>query len=246
MASTPDGRRLTEAHRLAQARIGASAATDLLAAFDALDPEDLDGTTPRWLRVARQIVAGRHQQSAALAVRYYVAFRQLEAGRAALFMPELATLQVAAVDTSLTVTGPVAIKQAMTRGEQLDQAVDVARAVQAREGIRHTLAGGRDTITRATASDPVAVGWARATSGNACHFCQILASRGPVYSEDTVDFEAHGGCSCSAEPAFSRDTPWPPGSQEFRDLWDGDAASLARSEGISQSVAFRRLVEGRT
>jgi hypothetical protein len=246
VASTVEARRLTEAHRLAQARLGAEAVREMVAAWPLLDLEDLDGTVERWLRVAVPLVQRRREQSAALAGRYYTTFRELEAGAAARFVPTLATLAApTAVETSLLVTGPVSIKQAMSRGELLDQAADVARSRTAGEAMRHVLAGGRSTITTSVAADPVALGWARVTSGNACAFCRLIASRGPVFSEDTVDFEAHGSCSCSGEPVYRDDAPWPPGAQEYREMWDGAAAELAASEGISRTVAFRRLVEGR-
>lgn len=36
----------------------------------------------------------------------------------------------------------------------------------------------------------------------------MLASRGPVYAEDTVDFQAHDFCGCTAELSFETPQEW--------------------------------------
>lgn len=239
MASTPQGAALTEQHRLAQAALGRDVARLVLSAWPLLDIDDLDGTLDRWLRVVVPLVAGKQATSAALAAQYLRTFRKLEAPAAGRLAPVLAALDRAALTTSLVVTGPVAIKTALSRGVLPDLAVDHAKAGAARAAMRHALDGGRGTITAATAADPAAHGWARATSGKACGFCAMLASRGPAYKgHGTADFEAHDGCSCTAEPVYDRSTAWPAGARRYEDLWqqataaDGDTAN-----------AFRRLVE---
>ena len=59
----------------------------------------------------------------------------------------------------------------------------------------------RDTITESAIEDPGARGWQRETSGG-CSFCELLAGRGTVYSEESADFAAHDHCQCLAIPAF--------------------------------------------
>jgi hypothetical protein len=59
----------------------------------------------------------------------------------------------------------------------------------------------RDTITESAIADPDAQGWQRESSGG-CPFCDMLASRGEVYSEESADFAAHDNCECVAVPAF--------------------------------------------
>ena len=62
----------------------------------------------------------------------------------------------------------------------------------------------RDTITSNLVSDDAAKGWQRVTSGGACRFCRMLASRGAVYrSESTGRFASHPGCHCAARPVWS-------------------------------------------
>lgn len=88
------------------------------------------------------------------------------------------------------------------------------------DALRALIAGGterrianfsRRTIMGSTYADPQATGWQRQTRIGACGFCEMLASRGAVYSEETADFAAHGvkangsggECQCTAVPAFA-------------------------------------------
>jgi len=76
---------------------------------------------------------------------------------------------------------------------------------------------------------------ARVASANSCAFCAMLASRGPVYKEETVDFEAHDHCTCGSEPVYEG-AEWPPNSKEYQDLW---------YENHGSYKDFRAAVEGR-
>jgi hypothetical protein len=205
MAATLAGARLTEAHRLAQARIGVQTAAQMVTAWSLIDPNRLDNTTPDWLRVSLTFLQNQRNQSTQLAAAYLRAFRQLELGE--LVPPArilfAGSLDIAAATTSLTVTGPVSVKRAMTAGSDLAEAAQTARANTARSGMRHALGGGRDTITATVEADRFALGYRRVTSGGACDFCSMLAGRGAVYSGRTSKFDAHDGCSCSSEPVYA-------------------------------------------
>ncbi|WP_344734250.1 hypothetical protein [Nocardioides fonticola] len=99
--------------------------------------------------------------------------------------------------------------------------------------------------------DREAKGWARIARPTACSFCRLLASRGPVYTKDTVDFRAHvpingrgGTCQCTAEP-------WIGSSYEPTAQVRADAALYQQiaDEGFRGADArneFRRRIEGRT
>lgn len=241
MASDPRAARLTEAHRLAQARLGARMVAQMAAAWPLLDPENLDGTIERWLTVTVPMVRAQRITSARLAANYLAAFRMLELGSTAQFTPLLAeTLPVEAITTSLTVTGPIAVKTRMRISPIIAKAMEIGKASSAGAAMRQALGGGRQTISDTVAADPKALGWARATSGKVCHFCAMLASRGPVYSEDSVHFEAHDHCSCTSEPVYHRDTAWPVGSQRFKALWDESTHGLS---GDDARNAFRQALE---
>jgi hypothetical protein len=246
VAATDAGARLTEAHRLAQARLGAQTVQALRALFPLLDPANLDGTFERWLTGVLPLIRAQSATSARLAANYLTTFRTLELGAEATpHAPVLAAdIAVDAVSTSMLVTGPVTIRRALANNVPLVRALSTAEVASARAGMRHALNGGRNTILDTVRGDRSAIGWARSTSGKACSFCAMLASRGPVYSKDTVDFHAHDGCSCSSEPVYRPDSAWPSGARQYADTW-AEAKQTAHSEGIDTAVAFRRLIEGR-
>lgn len=239
MASSLQARRLTETHRLAQARLGAATIRQLLAAWALLQGDKLDKTLTRWLRVVFPIIAAQRVASAQIAAGYIATFRALELGGpdpgfAATTVSEFDAKQLA---TSMTVTGPVAVKNAMARGLSLDAALSIGAARSAAAGMRYALDAGRETILTTVAGDDEAVGWARAASGRACAFCAMLASRGPVYREETVAFKTHDHCSCTVEPVYRRSSSWPAGSERYRDVWDRVTGGKSGDDAIN---AFRQ------
>lgn len=211
---------LSEAHRQAQVRVGISTVLAIRQSWKLLDPADIDGTLPGWLAVASPIVTAHHDTSARLAARYYSLLRSAR-GHGTDFEPRPATPPPARlVSGALVLTGVTMLRRATLAGPPAPTQVTAAGDSAASTAMYYAQQGGRETITTAAATDPKAIGWARSTSGEACAFCALLASRGPVYrSEDSGGFEAHPGCSCSAEPVFSRDDPWPAGSREYRDAY---------------------------
>lgn len=240
MASTAEARRLTEGHRLAQNRLGAQTVAQMLTAWLLLDPADIDGTVEAWLRIAVPAVRGQHAASANLAAAYVRRFRTLENVPGRPPAVPRSVLPAEQTVTSLTVTGPATVKAATARGVPTAQAAALGATGSSRSAMRLALDGGRQMILDTVRADPQAEGWARATSGNPCHFCAMLASRGPAYSEASVDFEAHDGCGCFAEPVYDRDADWPAGSREYQDLWQ-----QAKADDGDTAKNFRRLVESR-
>lgn len=247
MAATPAAVTLTERHRLAQLRLGVVTAALLEKVWPLLDPENLDATFDRWLTAVQPIVRTQRATSSKLASGYLTAFRQLELGTAdQYFRPELAE-PVAAdqLATSLLVTGPVSLRAALGRNRGLAAAVDQALANSTAAAVRHTLNGGRDTIGNTVDADRRALGYARVTSGNACAFCSMLASRGPVYKSKTTAGDGrkyHDHCHCTVEPVYREDAAWPPGAERLRDLWDETTGGLS---GKSAYNAFRRALAER-
>lgn len=78
MARTAEGRRLTDAHRKAQVRLGGIAAAMTAANAKRLDIEDLDGSGPRWVAAQVAIIEAMRAQSALLAADYVRKFRRAE------------------------------------------------------------------------------------------------------------------------------------------------------------------------
>ena len=240
MAATAEARRLTEAHRLSQVRLGTRTAGQILATWPLLDINDLDGTFDRWLRAVLPIIETQHTTSARLAGNYVDLFKKLELGTSARAPIVLAELSRQAVTTSMLVTGPVTVKAAVARGVQVDRAAEIARTKVAGTALRHVLTGGRDTVMDTITADRQALGWARATSGSPCAFCAMVASRGPVYKgEDTAAFQAHDHCMCGSEPLYRSDSAWPAGSERYRSIWNEAKAA----EGDT-AKNFRHLIEG--
>lgn len=191
---------LTERHRVAQLGVGALVVRRMQAAWATLDPEDLDGTFADWLALVTAIVESGRAVSSQLAANYLNALRAQRVG--ARFPPVLAdALDSAKLSTSMLVTGPVSIRSNLTR-MTLERATSIAEERSAAAAMRHSMNGGRETITETIKSDPRGRGWERVTSGNACDFCESLAGR--VFSvEDSAGFEAHDRCGCSAEPVYA-------------------------------------------
>lgn len=204
--ASPTGRRLTEAHRLAQSRLGADTVRLLVAAFPLLDPHDIEATFDRFLSVVLPIIQSQRAQSAALASAYLTTFQALEIGSDRPFTPVLVgDAPVEQVQTVMLVTGPIALRDRMTRMTE-QAAVSMTAAGLAGAGMRLVLGAGRETITGTIQADPRAKGYERVTSGNSCDFCEMLAGRGAVYGAASADFEAHARCNCSAQPVYEDDT----------------------------------------
>lgn len=243
MAATAQARRLTEAHRVAQARLGQQTVRLLASSWRLLDPADLDGTVEAWLRATGPLIRAQRTTSARLAADYYTRYRILEARTTSRFVPTLAdALSAEQLIASLTATGPARVKSATGKGLSLAAASDLGLAGAAGAAQRLALDAGRTTITGTIADDPRALGWARAASANACAFCLMVASRGHVYtSEATAGFEPHDRCSCVPEPFYDDDAPLPAGSDEARQQWDEATAGLTGSDALN---AFRRSLAG--
>lgn len=62
---------------------------------------------------------------------------------------------------------------------------------------RHVKSASRDLVADTARLNKV--GWARQLSGaENCSFCAMLVSRGAVYSKESVNFQTHNHCDCTA------------------------------------------------
>jgi hypothetical protein len=86
----------------------------------------------------------------------------------------------------------------------VQQGVNLARSLVASEAFRVN----RCTVEEATATDPRFIGWVRVAEGDACDFCEMLASRGAVYTSDSTavgdGLGYHNNCRCYAEEVVDR------------------------------------------
>lgn len=243
MARTAEGAALTEQHRRAQLQLRAQA----LRAYAAIWPLWTGDETSfqRLLDAAVPLVRTFHTLSASLAGGYFENFRAAErvGGSAA---PVLAgALAETQIRGTLHVTGADMARRAILAGQSPQAAMQTAFVRTSGTSSRLVLNGGRDTVLLSSAEDGRARGWRRVTSGKACAFCAMLASRGAAYlSESTAEFQAHDHCSCAAEALYDGSEP-PPSTVKWSRLWDeSQRAALEAGEplGTRESAfnAFRR------
>jgi hypothetical protein len=239
--ATALGRQLTEAHRLAQRRIGLDTIARVRNTFPLLDPEAIDATFGRWLATVEPIVQRQRQVSARVAAQYLIQYRAAEIGAEAAFTPTLAgALPTRLLRTSMLVTGPAQIRSKLSAGAPLVQVMSDAEASAAAAAMRHTVNAGRDTILDTVNNDRRAHGWQRVTSANPCSFCALLATRGAVYrSEGRGSFPSHDACLCAAQPVYNADEPPAPGVERFRQIYNESTVGLSGAEARN---AFRQAL----
>jgi len=105
-----------------------------------------------------------------------------------------------------------AIVAELPRNTGADELVDwaAAKALTPESMVELALGGmqrrianmSRATVIGSATYDPRADGWMRVGDGDNCPFCDMLISRGAVYTRDTVKFGTHDWCNCQAAPSF--------------------------------------------
>jgi hypothetical protein len=117
----------------------------------------------------------------------------------------------------------------VTRGYDGAYAFSTSAVAVAGVASRFALDGGRTEVLGQVQRDRRVQGWQRVAGGNACAFCLMLTSQGPVYKgQGTADFQAHDSCGCSPEPVFSAAAAWTEQATAARQVWDetGDLNSF--------------------
>ncbi len=239
MAATLAGARLTAQHRSTQLALRAVTLRQVLQVWPAFDPERAASSWPPVETALMAIIGQRRKDSATIAAGYFEAFRTAErvGGTAAPVLSAFDVGATARAETSLQVTGYVTTER-LTALRHPDPARTALVRVSG-AAARHVLDGGRETLLASVRADRRALGWARATSGNPCSFCAMLASRGPAYGERTGDFQSHDHCACSLEPVYRRDQEWPSGSRDYQRLWRDSTGGLSGAEARN---AFREAL----
>jgi hypothetical protein len=200
MPSSLAGRQLTEAHRLAQLRLGVAVVAQMHNAWQVVDPDDIEGSYGDWMPLVTPIAAAGKVHSALLAAAYMRTHRQIETGSDDFTPVTAGGLDAKAFTISMLVCGLYSARGNLGKGVAVVRAMEIADARTAASAMRYSLDGGRETITESVKADRRAVGWQRVSSGQACDFCASLD--GEVMSEDAASFDSHDGCGCSAEPVW--------------------------------------------
>lgn len=192
---------LTSAYRAQNATLRARTMRDLIRLWPALDIAALNATFPAWFAGASLVIGRDRATSAGLAASY------LRAHRAAAGVLGTPTIHLAApavseqVATAMRVTTVVAVNRALRAGKTLEMAKANAFIMSSGAATRLVLDAGRETISASAVADRRTAGWQRVGVGR-CDFCQMLLSRGAVYTEATADFQSHDHCGCTAEPVY--------------------------------------------
>lgn len=260
---------LTRAHQTLQAREAAKIAALVVAYYRTRVQIEDPASVERWLSIfIPRLLRGR-DRSALTAATYAQALRQLEVPEVkdSFRFEKAAEMSTEQLRTSLMVTGIKDLQTQLHKIRSSDMDPTMRRAVYekarssaetavAGAAARHVLNGGRDTLREGVKADPVAIGFARVTKGDPCYFCAMLASRGPVYQDDSFDesdvrfsgahnVKVHDSCACSIKPQYRRngdplEEQWKP----YQDLWNRlrDEEELS---GRALLLAFRAEHEGR-
>ena len=106
----------------------------------------------------------------------------------------------------------------------------------------------RATVIGSVGRDPSARGWMRVGDAANCGFCDLLISRGAVYSADSVKFGAHDNCNCGAAPSWGRpsdvfDVDAYRSSQRRARLKERDPEQYARENATARAWVADNLIE---
>lgn len=245
MATTLEGRALTDAHRRAQVAIGANAQIVARALWGRLDPARLDESAPAW--IAANVSAARlyHEQSRKAAGAYLSQYRRAELGSpdGPVVLPEFDEYATA---TDLRYAGPVSIKLLVKGGMDGQSAHRTLSTKAAGLLGRASMMGGRQAIDLSAAADTQAIGWRRVSDGDPCTFCAMLCSRGPVYRsgasagtdegallDNKSGMRFHSHCGCTAEIVYGS---WQPTPREQGYINEYQRAAAAANEaGFSRT-----------
>ncbi|MEV0556218.1 hypothetical protein AB0I27_22550 [Streptomyces sp. NPDC050597] len=172
-------------------------------------PQSLEATVPDWIEAVRALVAQYGNASATAAASYYEAERVAAAVTGQFTVPLLGPPPDEQVNNSLRwATKDLWPRDpddpATTKAQKLPLDARLDAAEKKAEAVAQKLVTdqGRGTVQEAVRQDRQAVAWARSAALGACAFCRVLAIRGAVYKQDTVDFRAHDGCHCMTVPVF--------------------------------------------
>lgn len=204
-----DGGRAASGQRRAQRGLTRLLVRDMRGLRRIIIPSRLEDTVPDWITAVRALVDQYGAASSSLAADYYEAERVAARVTGRFTVPLLDPPPDGKVDNSLR----WATKDLWPRDPDDPQTTDAQRqpidvrleqAEKKAEAVAQKLVTdqGRGTVREAVRRDPQATAWARSAALGACSFCKLLAVRGAVYKQETVDFRAHDGCHCGVVPVF--------------------------------------------
>lgn len=245
MATTvSDGGRDPDRYRAARLGLTRLLVRDVRGLRRLIIPSRLRASMPDWFAAVQTVVDQYARTSAALGAEFYDGQRDAAGVPGSFTVPVAdpplsekteASLRWAAKDVwerDPDVATPAQREPLETRLEQAEKKAEMV----AQKLVADT---GRGTVLEAVREDRQATAWARSAALGACAFCKMLASRGSVFKEDTVDFRAHDGCHCGVIAVFRGQTFEP--SAQARE-WARLYQEYAAGHPGSQLARFRRAL----
>lgn len=236
--------------RREQTAIADQAAREMLANFGALNFKAIDLSSPGFIDASIAVAERSHREAAGLGADMYLSMRR-DAGVAGQFTVERSRLDREELRHALIVLGPVAAKKLMARGERIPDVAAKVFTLTAGRVSKSALAGTRDTISRSSNADPLAVAYARQTSSTACDFCVMLAgntyksAQAAMFSSGTrkrnkapqpAGEPFHDHCKCALVTIFQGQLPGGrAGSNQFSQAW-----YEATQQGLSHTEFMKR------
>lgn len=204
-----------------------------------LDLDNISGSWS-WKLELLEIMQDGFSDSVKLATTYMEAFPEADAGvTEQIVVPRFSTTDADAV---INAEGVAAIKSGIKGGELPEQAAGRVTSTLAAAIGQQVMAGGRNLIDSTVRYSGRRGGYRRVAGGSACAFCGMLVGRGPVYSQDTAYFRAHGRCGCTAEPVYG---DWVPTDLEAK--WRAAYREAAMSaDNYGQARLAPVALEGKT
>lgn len=229
MATTDEGRALTDEHRVAQVQIGAEAIGAAALTWQVLDLDDVDRSSRAWVQAQVDVVRDGFERSAATGAVYVDAHRAAEGvtGLPGAFRP---AFNAAAAEQSFYVSGVIVAKAAISRGMDPAAAFSRSRGYVLGATQQWTLSGGRQSVIGSVRA--ARTKWRRVSDGHPCAFCAMLVARtatDPMSYRRKPDFRTHERCGCTVEEVVGSYTPTDL-EQQWIDAYD-EAASQAALAG---------------
>lgn len=229
---------ITAAHRKVLLSLRARTVKDLARLWSALDLRRLERTWPVLEAALVSVIERRGKQAADLGAAYY------EAHRKALAIPGTPTPAVAEASldqivNGLRFNGPVNAGQQLASGREIEDVTETTLTRLTGASTNYVNNFSRESIFASLRADDQAVMWQRVSGGGACAFCAMLVSRGPVYVEESAQFDSHRACMCSAEPVYTTRGTLSPQAQSYRDIWNEATEGLHYTESLN---AFRKAL----
>lgn len=242
----------TEAYRNLQVANAGRAAALVAGSLGAyLSSGDLLSGFNLWSTRAVAVVQNAGQRAVQLAEREYLTTREVaRAPGTPTWTPQPVVPEQ--VVTSLYATAGQTLQQADTYQIGLKR----ARVQAAGVAIRHTMNAGRNSTIASAKADQAAIGAVYLTKADdrVCHWCLMLASRGPVYKGHSFDesdrlftgpgtAKVHDNCRCVLRTVYSEDAPLLADARELYARWldaTKDPETGRRLSGRNAINAWRR------